>query len=158
MAGFAVSDITPPVGTELCGFGKFRGRKSTGIIENLYARAFAWQSGERRGAIIVCDLIGVSSDITRDVRSILKRELNLPPENVLVAGTHTHSGPATVKLIGWGEKNSEYLKTLPERIASAAIAAIGKLSDAEFEYGEAYVDGISYNRDGADLTDHTVKC
>ena len=157
MAGFAVSDITPPVGTELCGFGKYRERKSTGIIENLCARVFAWQSGERRGAIIVCDLIGVSSDITRDVRSILKRELNIPPENVAVAGTHTHSGPATVKLIGWGEKNPEYLKTLPERIASAAVAAAGQLTDAEFEYGEAYVDGISYNRDGGDLTDHTVK-
>jgi len=154
--GFGVSDVTPPVGTELCGFGKYLERKSTAVLEPLKARALAWECGGKRGAIIGCDLIGVSADITRDVRGILKGE-GFDPDSVLVAGTHTHSGPATIHLIAWGEKNPEYLAGLPRRIADAAMQAAADISDASFAYGEAPVSGVSYNRDGGGITDETLK-
>ena len=155
--GFGNSDITPPVGVELCGFGKYLGRRSTGVLENLKTRAMAWQSGERRGVLIACDLIGTEAGITKSVRDILADRLGIPRENALLASTHTHSGPSTVRLIGWGEKDPDYIASLPPRIAAAAVDAFDRMRDAEFAYGEAHVDGISYNRDGGDTTDHTVK-
>lgn len=147
--GFATSDITPPTGTELCGFGWYIGRKSTAVLEPLLARALVFESGDVRGAIVACDLVGVTRDITRDARRLVQAGCAIPEENVIVCGTHTHSGPTTVDLIGWGEKHLEYLSGLPERIAGAAMQAAGRTTSARMEYGEAPVEGISFNREYA---------
>lgn len=145
--GFGTADITPPLGVELCGFGWYLGRRSTGIIEPLLARAMVWQAGETRGAIISCDLVGVRREIVRDVRAMVSAECGIPADHIVVCATHTHSGPTTVGFIGWGEKDPDYLVGLPERIAGAAQDAAKQMAPATLEYGEVPVDGISFNRE-----------
>ncbi|NJD04282.1 MAG: hypothetical protein FIA99_17185 [Ruminiclostridium sp.] len=147
VTGFGTSDITPPIGVELSGFGWYIERKSTGIIEPLLARAMVWQAGETKGAIISCDLIGVTKELVEDVRTRVSVECRIPPGNILVCATHTHSGPAVVNLIGWGERDIEYLKTLPARIAASANSAESQMVASELEYGEAEIKGISFNRE-----------
>jgi len=130
-AGFGTSDITP----------------SIGIIEPLFAHAMVWQSGKTKGAIISCDLIGVNKEITAETRRIINKMCGIPVENILVCGTHTHSGPTTSDLIGWGEKDFDYLATLPGRIAEAVRQGLTQMGEVEFEYGETKVNGISFNRE-----------
>ena len=147
MVGFGTSDITPPVGVELSGFGWYLERRSTGIIEPLLARAMLWQTDEIKGAVISCDLIGVTKELVKDVRARVSVECLIPVNNIIVCATHTHSGSAVVNVIGWGERDFGYLDTLPGRIASAAKSAVSQIAAAELEYGETEVNGISYNRD-----------
>ena len=148
--GFGTSDITPPVGVELAGFGWYIGRKSTGVIEPLYAKAMLWQSGGDRGALISCDIIGVSRQTVKEVRETVSAECGIPFDNIIICATHTHSGPATYKLIGWGEMDPDYVKSLPRKIADSAKTAQGAMAPACLEYGETLVSGISYNREYKD--------
>ena len=146
-AGFGTSDITPPVGVELAGFGWYLGRKSTGVIEPLHAKAMLWQSGGEKGALVACDLIGVSKPLVKEARETISAECGIPCDNIIICATHTHSGPASYKIIGWGEIDPDYLKRLPRKIADSAKAAQGAMSPACLEYGETPVNGISFNRD-----------
>ena len=158
MIGFGTSDITPPIGTELCGFGPYLERKATGIIEPLLAKAMLWQCGEARGAIISCDLVGISREIAHEVRTMLLGECGLPYDGVVVCATHTHSGPSTYDNIGWGRKNPEYLKDLPGMIAKSVKPAMAAMRPARLEYGETPVSGIAYNREyKGGITDDRLK-
>ncbi|GBG08964.1 hypothetical protein PAT3040_03581 [Paenibacillus agaridevorans] len=133
------------------------------MLEPLYAHAFAWQTEDVKGVIISCDLLGISKEITEQVRSLIQAECQIPFDHILVSATHSHSGPTTVDLIGWGEKDSDYLAGMPERIAQAAVAALAGMVDVTFEYGETHVEGIAYNRvshskeSPGGLSDHTLK-
>lgn len=162
-AGFASADLTPPVGVELCGFGWNISRVSTGIVEPLRANAFVWERDGVRGAIVSCDLIGIALRYTEQVRRLVEAGCGIAGDHVMIACTHTHSAPTTVDLVGWGEEDEDYLAGLPQRIAQAVIEAAGKLTDVEVAYGEAEVEGISYNREShtktnpGGLTDRTLK-
>jgi hypothetical protein len=145
--GMAASDITPEVGGELCGFGWYLNRVSTGIIEPLYANALVWQLEETKGVIISCDLLAVSAEITESVRQLVGKRCGIPLDHIMVCATHTHSGPPTKLNVGWGDMDPEYMAVLPERIAKAAFAAHDRLVETALEYGEIAVEGISFNRE-----------
>lgn len=162
-AGFGRADITPDVGVELCGFGWYIGRVSTGVLEPLYANAMVWEAGGQQGAIVSCDLIGISRELSRRIRETIAQSCGIPYDHILVCFTHTHSAPATMEMIGWGEPDEAYLRTLPTRIAEAARAAAGSMAATELAYGEVAVEGISYNREShtkhrpGGETDRTLK-
>jgi hypothetical protein len=65
----------------------------------------------------------------------------------LISATHTHSGPAIPRWIGWGAQDEEYLKGLPQRVAAAIITASGQLHPVAVYYGEVPVEGIGENRE-----------
>jgi len=65
----------------------------------------------------------------------------------MVHCTHTHSGPTTIRLHGWGVADIPYVETLPQRIAAAAIQAVANLQEATLSYAEAPCEGIGLNRE-----------
>jgi len=145
--GFGRQDITPRVGVELCGFGPFISRHSIGIRDRLFARAMAVEAGERRIVVVSCDLPGTRPRITARVREIVGAETGLDAGAVLVHSTHTHSGPNTMDLIGWGEADPPYLELLPKRIAQACIDAVKALRPATLSHAEVPCVGIGQNRE-----------
>ncbi|MCK5804885.1 MAG: neutral/alkaline non-lysosomal ceramidase N-terminal domain-containing protein [Lentisphaeria bacterium] len=145
-AGFAKIDITPRVGVELCGFGPFRNRHSIGVRDQLWARAMAVSDGGMTVVILSCDLIGVTLDITHAVRHLVEEQTGVSPEAIMVHCTHTHSGPATAAIIGWGDADMPYMELLPRRLAQACIDAVAALQPAEFAHAAAPCEGIGYNR------------
>ena len=146
--GFAKNDITPRVGVELCGFGPFRCRHSIGVRDRLWARAMALESEDGdRFVVITCDLVGVSLDITARTRRILEKEADLPGGHLMIACSHTHSGPTTGPYIGWGAPDEPYVETLPRRLAKAAVAALATIREASLSYAEVPCEGIGLNRE-----------
>lgn len=145
--GFAKTDITPRVGVELCGFGPFLNRHSTGVRDRLWARAMAVQVNAKRVVTVACDLVGVGLGITREVRGILADRVGLEPDQIMVCCSHTHSGPATRVYGGWGQPDPPYLVTLPPRIADAAVRAVEGLQAAELCHAEVPCQGIGINRE-----------
>lgn len=117
-AGFGKVDITPPVGTELAGFGYYLNRTAQSIIDPLYARAVAFEDGGRLSLIISCDLLGLSADVCSKVTDFAG-ELGIPRENVMIVSVHTHCGPAVKYHEGCGYVSDKYVEKLPELICSA---------------------------------------
>lgn len=147
-AGFGRVDITPRIGVELCGFGPFLNRKSIGIRDRLWAKAMAVRKDGVTAILVSCDLVGVTSEITRRIRAAVRQAVAVPEEYVLVHCTHTHSGPNTIdNLIGWGTLDPPYCEMLPGHIAQACTAAVHDLAAAVFRHGIAPCEGIGLNRE-----------
>lgn len=147
LAGFATADITPPLDREMAGFGPFLARKATSVHDPLMAHVMVLAVDGKRVAVVDCDVAGVSLDFTRKVRTLVEAGTGIPGQHVLISATHTHSGPAILKWIGWGAQDEEYLRGLPARVAQAVSAAAKNLQPVEVYYGEVPVAGVGENRE-----------
>jgi len=90
-AGIASIDITPPIGYRMSGY--FNERLSTGISNPLHARAIVLRQGEESAALVFCDIIGLSPDVSSRARKQAAEKTGIPSANILIAATHTHTGP-----------------------------------------------------------------
>jgi len=150
MAGLSVGlscvDITPPLGTELCGFGPYLERKSEKVLEKLYAKTCIFKLARTRLALVQLDLVGILRPMTQEIRRRVTRSTGIPRKNIMLCCTHTHSGPNTIGATAWGQPNERYLKKLPRLIADGISKADRDYRPAKLRYGRVAVDGISYNR------------
>jgi hypothetical protein len=146
-AGFAKVDITPRVGVELSGFGPFLNRRSIGVRDKLGARAMAVDDGSKTLIVVSCDLLGLEHDFVDRVRQLVTRATGVAPENILVHCTHTHSGPATCKIYGWGQMDGPYMEILPGRIVEACVAAVKNKVEVQLSHAEVPCEGIGLNRE-----------
>lgn len=136
-AGFAEEDITPPNGNQpiyLAGFG--RNRTATGVHDRLHARAIVLRHGAYKVALVAVDLIGLFRDEVEAVRR------QLPGFSyVLVASTHTHSGPDTLGLWGpdaaTGGVDPSYLQLLTRQVVKAVLKADAAARPVEAWVGSA---------------------
>lgn len=126
-AGVAVADITPPVGYRMCGY--FNERLSTGVLNPLHAKALVLRQGDTRIAMVFCDLIGLSIDVSRRARDQIERELGIPRANVLLAATHSHTGPL-------------YFDALRDHLHEKALAKHGSDPCEKVDYPSKLVEGI----------------
>ncbi len=85
--GAAEVDLTPDAAYPMSGY--FHERLNTGVRDRLHAKALAFLQGEERFVLVVCDLCSVTPELTDAVR----RRTGLPPASLVVAATHTHTGP-----------------------------------------------------------------
>jgi hypothetical protein len=136
-AGFAETDITPKIGAKpvyLAGFG--RGRKATGILDPLKARALVLRHGKTKLALVSVDLIGFFHPYVREVRK------GLPGfAYILVSSTHNHEGPDTLGLWGAGLFDSgvdpAYIKEVVRRVIQAVRTADAAARPANVRLGTA---------------------
>lgn len=89
--GVATADITP--GSDYPMSGYYHERLSTGIKDPLQAKAIVFRQGDLSAAFVVCDLIAISSDLSNEVRKRVQKQTEIPGDHVIVAATHTHTGP-----------------------------------------------------------------
>jgi len=145
-AAVASTDITPPVGVELCGYGFYLERASTGVLDSLSARALVLESGSERVAVVACDLLGVSRDLARTTRLLVQETTGIPPCCVMLACSHTHAGPATVPVRGCGEMSPGYVAGLPQRLADVVARAAEAVEPARLGFARGVAPGLGFNR------------
>ncbi|MCE5238592.1 hypothetical protein LLH23_08875 [bacterium] len=141
--GCARVDITPPLGVYLA--GHFNRRPAHGLHDPLTAQALVFALGQERLALVGCDLICVPGELTSLVRERTQVALGLPPERLMLWGTHTHAGP-TMHSGGSEPRDEEYFHLLAARLAGAVIAAAADLQPCSLRVGWGREDRISYNR------------
>ncbi|MFG0240671.1 MAG: hypothetical protein ACF8CY_06445 [Gimesia chilikensis] len=93
--GVAETDITPPVGFPMAGY--YHERLAEGKIDPLQAKAIVFREGNTAGALVVCDLIGVATDLSKEVRRLAAEKTGIPAENIVLAATHSHTAPDYMK-------------------------------------------------------------
>src|SRR5687767_2688389 len=96
-AGAAAVKITPSLTRTVYIAGYNNNRPATSVHDDLWARALVLDDGKSRLAVVSCDLIGLFNRRVKQIRALIKA---VPPDNVLIACTHVHSGPDTLGL--WG--------------------------------------------------------
>jgi len=127
--GVAKTVITPPVGTRLCGYG-FRQEPSTGVLDELYARAIVFENGSTKLALVVCDLIWVPKDIVARSRRRIKEVCGIDESNVMIAGIHTHTGPDL------DQCHPSYLDCVVEKICGTVAAALHRMTEARIGWAQ----------------------
>jgi len=147
-AGYGERIITPPIGTELAGYGFYLERRAERVLDELHVRSVCVRLGDARVFLISCDLIGLAVDEADRHRRRIADRWGLPPAHVLLACTHTHSGPATKPAIGLGEMDAAYMDRLPAWIDEAVDRSAADLRRCAMRVGEGVVDGIGRNRRG----------
>lgn len=145
--GFAKKDITPRIGVELAGFGPFICRRSTGIRESLYARSMALEHNGAALVIVSCDLIGLNRSMVQNIRKLVSKNTGIKETAISISCSHTHSGPSTAFLHGWGECDPSYVEILPYRIAKSCIEAVRNMQEGKLAYAEVPCEGIGVNRE-----------
>jgi hypothetical protein len=152
-AGASQVVITPPVGTALRGY--FRKRISDGILDELHAKTLVLDDGERQAALVICDLIGVSRDAVKAARELISERCRIPGDSVMIAGTHTHTGPS-LEDSGFSPVDPDWCALFPRLIAGGVTAALGGLKPAELAVYVGHEDSIAFNRRYR-MKDGTVK-
>lgn len=142
-AGCAQQKITPPLGVSLAGY--FHDRIGKSVRDDLYARAIVIESGGARLAMISCDLISISEELSLPAKAIIEKEVGIPPENVLICATHTHTGPE-VRPNGVVARSEEWFSNAPRLVAESVKMAADSMFTATIRAGRAEVYGCSFNR------------
>jgi len=135
-AGAACVDITPETSQFLYGYPHVK-RYSTGIHDPLFSSALCLSDGHTRVLFIANDIIFITKDMAERTRSRISASTGIPPANILVSATHTHSGPITVRYLSneadpaVPEPDPTYLRRLEEGIVAAGQQAVENTMDAE---------------------------
>lgn len=156
LVGAAEVDITPPVGTSLA--GALRPRTSVGVEDPLTVKAIVIESGGVRIAYALFDLIKLYRREGDRAVELASERTGIPPDHIVWAASHTHTGPYTGPIFGTeeGGVDADWLGALPERFAEAASAADAARRPARMSRLRGYCFGVGQNRrlrfkDGRDI-------
>ena len=156
-AGAAEIDITPPVGFRMAGY--FNERLSTGTHDPLKAKAIVFSDGKEKFALVFCDLVGPSLNVTSQARAQAGKKIGVPVQNIMICATHSHTGPLFDNVIyDWlhdkamaehGKDTAEkidYPKFLVQQIVRVIVDANAKLKPARLDVGISKQAGLPFNR------------
>jgi hypothetical protein len=143
-AGTSQCVITPPVGAPLLGTIQ----RSTGIQDDLYARALVLEDGAQSIALVSMDLIGMDFVLADQIRNAVRDAADI--SLTLLHCTHNHSAPFTIP---WSVLGSRWLAgpgkawrdNLPRIIAETVVRAKQHLEPVTLSAGRAPVQ-IGSNR------------
>ncbi len=145
IAGVAKIDITPDYNVWMDGM--LRTGKSTGVHDPIFARAFVISGSESRAdsfAVIsmdVCELTTASADL---YRQSLSDSTGIPAHHIILAASHTHSGPATLGF--FNNTETEYVDALTGKLASLLSEALDNAIPVSVGYASGCEDTISHYR------------
>jgi neutral ceramidase len=146
LCGYGEAAITPPREADLCGYGFYLDRKAERVGDPLKVRALYLRRGEASVVIVACDLIGLGVETSDGLRDEIGLRLGLPRAGVMLACTHTHSGPATVSMPGLGDALPAYIAILARRIAATAEHAECDARPARASWAVETIEPIGFNR------------
>jgi neutral ceramidase len=152
LVGIAEIDITPPIGFPMAGY--YHERLADGAIDPLKARAVVFKDGQTEAAFVVCDLIGIATDLSRAVRKRVSEKTGIPASNIVISATHSHTAPDYMKelyLKLGGEKQdplrAEYIEKLIDGPVDAIVQARSKAKAVTLASGTANQQiPVSFNR------------
>ena len=146
-AGASKGNITPELGGKIV--GGFKPFPATHVHDELWVRALALDDGKTRVAFAVCDLIGISQDVSDMARRLVQEETGLSAGNILVSAVHTHSATSARgnrDLFAANPEMDAYQKFVARRIADTVRCAINNLAPARIAWGTASEPRHVFNR------------
>jgi len=144
-AGIAVRVVTPDPLLPVSG-GIGPSKAATNKQGELNVRALVLAEGDSKVAIVSADFLGFPAALGNKARAQVK---GIPPENILIGATHTHSAPDAYGFPdgkGGTAADLKYLDLVCARMAEAINEAAEKLQPASLKIATGEAKGkIAYN-------------
>ena len=150
MAGVAKTDITPPIGTPLAGYGARRAQPSTGMHDPTEARALILDNGTQKIALVSVDHLGFDHGMVDRIRASASAATQISPDHIFIMSSHTHSGggafmemlPLLANVLA-GKFDLKIRAFYEQRTAEAIIEANKMLKPVRIGFGAGEAKGIS---------------
>ena len=143
LAGFANFDFTPKKG---CMPGDFKPMEAEGARIPLFANAAAFTSGKDSVIIISMDVLFFKKEGGLEMRSRISEATGVPVDRILIAATHTHTGPSIECDSFSYVYEPETTKLVFGKTVEAGIAAWNNRSEVKLGVGLGYETRFSFNR------------
>ncbi len=88
-------EITPPIGVEITGHPNYLLESYSQVRDRLWAKALLIESRQGLVLLVTMDCMWISEEIRQAIVHAAG-QAGISEENVLVAASHTHSGPQTL--------------------------------------------------------------
>src|SRR5690606_36829792 len=98
------------------------------------------------------DAIGMGNQWTRQIRQEAANLTGMPPEQIIVATTHSHGGPDFQGL--WGGVGDSYRNTVSAETTGSILAACEARQPADLSVANS--TALNKNRRGWDMADDTI--
>lgn len=144
-------DLVPPAGGWMSGFAA-RIEPSRETHDAVIARALLLADERVTLAIVSCDLIGLTASAVARIRVRVEVATGggIPGSHILIACTHTHSGPASMPFRGvMGHVDEAWLHSAIRKIADMVAGLFERLRPARIASATTVVTGVGYNRQDA---------
>lgn len=140
-AGAGRTVITPPVGHMVHG-PEHRPFRSTGVRDDLLARALVFSAGEDRAAVVTLDVWGLAPALVQSICEQTAKAIKCDSRRVWASCSGNATGP---KLWTQDEEYARYAAYLPEICAGAAAGAFQAMEPAAIGGAVVTVPGVSTN-------------
>jgi len=159
-AGFARVNVTPSMNTPIIGY--YIERRVEGVLDELEANAVAFELNGKRAVIISVDNCAIGEKRLTSVRERISELCGVDKDAVIIASTHTHTGPGASLTYGETEEIlKEYWKRLLDKCVDAACLAVNDLRPAKIGCGVGEAKNVAFIRrfrmkDGSVMTNPGV--
>jgi hypothetical protein len=144
-AGIAVRIVTPDPLLPVCG-GVGPSNPVTKKEGDLTVRAIVFEQGDAKVAIVSTDFLGFPGVLCNRARAGVK---SIPPENILIGATHTHSAPDCYGFPdgkGGTSSDPKYIASVCAKITEAIEEANSNLKPARLKIASGEAHGkIAFN-------------
>jgi hypothetical protein len=150
-AGWARITLTLPTDYPMTGYIA-RQQTSQGILDPLYVRALVLEQGQFRMAVLVVDLLLMSSAWAAHLRKLAAESLQTSVEHVVIAATHTHSGPLIdtspfeLSRSRPDERTDQLMHTLERQCVQAVVEARSRLRRVSVSHLRCPIRGLATDR------------
>jgi len=144
--GYGRTDITPLTAVPLAGYGNSTQRISQTILDLQYATCIAVTDEHENTVLLISYDQQRASDITVEaVRPAISQATGVPVDHIMMAGTHTHSGPDLNA--SSNEAIARYIPYLNEQLVNAAVAAMADRTPVRsMEAGSIETEAMNFVR------------
>lgn len=150
-AGVAQEVFTLPERVPLAGYSRRKGAPAAGRRDPVGVRALVLEDGDTTTALVSCDLLTIPEQVSDAVtRRLASRGLpQIAP--LLIAATHTHSGPGAygrhfLEELSLGRYDPAVFEAIVEAVTQAIVRAHAALVPVRMAYLTAPTDGLVVNR------------
>lgn len=143
--GVSKIDITPEKSVAMAGM--LRAHGSDGVHDKIYARALVLSNSmdlKDAYVIVTVDICGVDKEDTDIVRQAVSETTGIPFDHFIIAATHTHSGPATIR--EWEGFDREYTTSLTAKLIAVIEQAASEIRPASLGCGKGLESTVSHYR------------
>ena len=144
--GYARVNITPEGdGYPLAGYGRTDKRLSNGFLDYIYATCVAFEDEVgTRMLYLASDLISVKN--YRDtMRERLTKALNIPVDNLVLTGSHTHSMVDSGQAAAFNNVKL-YMEKVYDAVVQAATEAFADLTESKMYWNTVDLKGYNFVR------------
>lgn len=144
-AGFSKICINPPLTSPISGY--YMPRFTKGVLDDIYARAVAFDDGKRKAVIVTLDLCLLTAEQFALYKNTISEFCNIPYEAVFITCSHTHTAPMVGKDFASDLcSDPTYDAHLTMCIRDAVAFALQDLKPARMYSAKSEAKGISFCR------------